>query len=349
MMHQKFLRVGVALVVATAITGCGGGGGGANIGRGDVPQDLSEGLTRSGPRGITVVNKAARSEPRAGSVMQSSNTDSRNVTRDEMDVTVGYANGRVTFVGTYDENGDGTPDVRIGTADADFTDSFRSDEDICAGCTNRARFAGRKWQGAFLGKQLAGERFLVAVYTDLQPGDPSRTDYMAGGIWLSVPENATSIDDLRFGAFADASDPFLQASMASLTGTATYQGDALGIYNDSEDIGEFYANVRLTADFGDGSALGTVRGSVFNFSLGDGTSAPLQELTLGAASLTDAEGGFFKGTTSGTGLNGNYSGRWGGQFAGNGAGHPSSVGGTFGGARSDDRVNFVGSFGAYRQ
>jgi len=178
-------------------------------------------------------------------------------------------------------------------------------------------------------------------------------DYLAGGIWLIVPDDAASAADYQFGAFADGSDPFLQSNLAAVTGTATYTGDATGVYSAKEAggiTGGFLdADVRLTANFGDANGLGTINGSLTNFAL-DGTPVP-GALNLGTANIGAQNSGFFRGAVTGADDERSYTGHWGGQFFGNGEadGRPGSVAGTFGGHSTDDVVSFVGAFGAHKQ
>ncbi len=179
------------------------------------------------------------------------------------------------------------------------------------------------------------------------------TDYLAGGVWLFVPDNATRAADYVFGAFVDGSDPFDQTNLVALQGTATYEGAATGVYSEktaeSTSIGFFDGAVELTADFGDASGLGTISGSITDFEVDgenrDGT------LNLGTATLGSQNNGFFEGAVTGSDNEYSYVGNWGGQFFGNGEsdGRPGSVGGTFGGSSTDDVINFVGAFGAYKQ
>ena len=179
----------------------------------------------------------------------------------------------------------------------------------------------------------------------------SDTDYLAGGVWLFLPDNATSADDVVFGAFGDGSDPFRQSNLVALQGAARYIGLATGVYIDtSEDEGGYWdGNVVLTADFGGRSDLGAIRGSVTGLELdGERYSG---SLSLGAADIGSSNSGFFEGRLSGNVEGVGLGGRWGGQFFGNSEadGKPGSVGGTLGG-RSDDRsASFVGAFGAYKQ
>ena len=72
------------------------------------------------------------------------------------------------------------------------------------------------------------------VWTDL-PGSSS-TDYMVGGFWLLVPDDPAG--DYRFGAFARGQNFFTRDtsnnSIAdSVTGEATYKGNASGLFASS--------------------------------------------------------------------------------------------------------------------
>ena len=178
-------------------------------------------------------------------------------------------------------------------------------------------------------------------------------DYLAGGVWLIVPDDASSAADYVFGAFADGSDPFLQSNLTAVQGTATYEGGCAGVYSEetggSTEIGYFDGDVRLVADFGTRSGLGTISGSITNFEV-DGVPES-GTLNLGTADIGSQDSGFFRGAVTGSDDERSYTGHWGGQFFGNGesAGKPGSVAGTFGGHSTDDAVNFVGAFGAHKQ
>ena len=179
------------------------------------------------------------------------------------------------------------------------------------------------------------------------------TDYLSGGVWLVVPDNATSADDYVFGAFVDGSDPFDQTNLVTLQGSATYEGGATGVYSEktaeSTSIGYFEGAVELTANFGGGNDLGTISGSITNFEV-DG-EPDVGMLSLGTAPIGSQDSGFFEGAVTGADDERTYVGNWGGQFFGNGEsdGRPGSVGGTFGGSSTDDEVNFVGVFGAHKE
>ncbi len=180
------------------------------------------------------------------------------------------------------------------------------------------------------------------------------TDYLAGGVWLFVPDTASSTDDYVFGVFARGEDPFNQGRIMALTGSATYMGGATGKYSQkdgsSTTIGSFEADVSLTASFGAADSLGTISGTITDFEL-DG-EATAGSLTLGEAAIGSANSGFFKGAVGGSDGSRTYAGKWGGQFFGNGAAstdHPGSVAGTFGAQSTDEAVNYIGFFGADRE
>ena len=181
-------------------------------------------------------------------------------------------------------------------------------------------------------------------------------DYLAGGIWVRVPADAASVDDYEFGAFVDGNDPFQQANLAGLTGTATYTGEATAVYSHQGNNRNYFvdADVSLTADFGDASSLGSISGTVSNVT-GEGPEADAYDgvsVSLGTARIGDADSGFFTGDTSTSGTDSTFTGKWGGQFYGNGAAasdHPGSVAGTFGAATADGSESFVGVYGADRQ
>ena len=177
------------------------------------------------------------------------------------------------------------------------------------------------------------------------------TDYLAGGIWGFVPDNATSADDVVFGAFADGNDPFRQSNLLALQDGARYVGGATGVYTvrSEDEVGYWDGNVTLDADFGGRSDLGSISGSVTGIDA-DGESA-LGSLSLGAANIGSSNSGFFEGRLGGN-VNGiDYTGRWGGQFFGNSEadGKPGSVAGTLGGRSQGRIVSFVGAFGAHKQ
>ncbi len=179
---------------------------------------------------------------------------------------------------------------------------------------------------------------------------------MAGGVWVRVPADATSVADYEFGAFVDGNDPFEQSNLAGLTGTATYSGEASAVYS-VVSTGQNYfpdAEASLTANFGDGAALGTIEGRIHDIT-GDGPASDSYDgvvINLGSAAIGGANSGFFTGDVTTAGTDSPFTGKWGGQFYGNGAAAtdpPGSVVGTFGAATANGGESFVGLFGADRE
>ena len=182
------------------------------------------------------------------------------------------------------------------------------------------------------------------------------TDYLAGGVWLFVPDDAVSADNFEMGAFGDGSDPFQQSNLMALQGTARYAGLATGIYSvrsqeEGNYIGWWDSAVSLTANFSGSSDLGTISGSLSNIKEWETNYLFSGTVTLGTANIGSSNSGFFEGRLNGTVDGHNFAGRWGGQFFGNGEadGRPGSVGGTLGGTSNDENRSFVGVFGAYKE
>ena len=437
-MRTPYLALVLAASVALVVAGCGGGGSGPRSmtdGGSTMPDD---GSTSQPPTMVptrtqaladptTAANvadamtRAAEALPSAGSVTQSSNVSSGNITADQVQVTHRYSD---TEVGTVEvRNGtrwsidinEGNlreiPDVDepwIGVeaskrieGGALYVDLYTDDE---SGYSEYTTTVGADYDFTFPGIQVGGEYVNEGgsinfpaelngvpgrstctgcsfVYTTGQlsmtggsmtftpsGGSPPTTltpgatetvteavrdpDYLSGGIWMIVPDDAMSADDYAFGAFVDGNDPF-RSNIAAVQGTASYDGDATGVYSDktggSTHIGYFDGDVSLTANFGSGSDLGTISGAITNFEV-DGYPED-GRLDLGTASIGSANSGFFRGSVTGSDDEHSYTGHWGGQFFGNeeADGRPGSVAGTFGGHSTDDVVSFVGAFGAHKQ
>ena len=130
--------------------------------------------------------------------------------------------------------------------------------------------------------------------------------------------------------------------MTTLTGTATYEGDADGLYHEEvageSDFMAFTADASLTADFEADDALGTITGTIDGFA-GLPEAFTGLEVTLGSAALTANEGGFFNAGTTATltldGMSRDLAGTWGGKFYDDtdstvDTDHPGTVAGTFG-------------------
>jgi hypothetical protein len=212
-------------------------------------------------------------------------------------------------------------------------------------------------------------------------------DYLVFGHWLFVPEDVTDIDEYEFGVFANGGDAFQVANLMALTGTASYSGDAAGVYyadglSSSPNTGTFTADVELMANFKTGSEYGTVSGEVNGFQFdGDANSSVVSlfptALNLTANAYNDYgamqgdqnifdrswptnpnphRGGWINGEIEGGSADdGSYmSGVWSGKFFGNGAAStdlPTSIGGAFSAHVWDNNQQsergLTGSFGAH--
>ncbi len=183
------------------------------------------------------------------------------------------------------------------------------------------------------------------------------TDYLSIGYWLYTPEDMEQ-NKYEMGVFADGSDPFNKDDIKQLRSDqgyedATYSGDAVGLHVSKAAAGAtpvinaFTADVKLTANFGRLTTLGSVTGEVFNFKVG-GEAKKSMDLTLDSADITEAaDGGFFSGDT--TQADGGFTGKWSGRFFSNNtiSREPGSAAGTFGAARGDDLESYIGTFGVY--
>ena len=359
MMYKTRFLLCLALVGAFALSACSSSGKKATSPTYDrlvAPAILSTDDANLGT--ATGLAAAAANDPVPGSVTQSSDADDP-----EVEVTVtGPANAPVISV-FYDIANNADPLVTTqGTRTAR---NLWTVGESPKGTTLYERLRGKTWRGAEFYRHVemddiesgspAGQLW-VDVYTDYE--GPDDTDYLAGGIWVFVPEDATTTAAYEFGAFADGNDPFNQTNLLAVTGEATYAGDATGLYSDQEDnVNVFFdALVELTANFGTDSTLGTIGGRIYDFTVRGADVPGNPQLTLAPATLTDSEGGFFTDATSMTWDGDTYTGKWGGQFYGNGAEDddpPGSVAGTFGATTGtpggDDAQTILGVYGAHRQ
>ena len=330
----------ISFVIASAImlSACGGGGGGGG-GSSKTTVSTPFGSVAGQSRSAAAQGKiaaAAIAVPAAGSVTQSSNTNTQSgITTDSVSTTV-----------EYDDNGQIIYTVENGNEWG--VDSAASDTRTL----NKGRYTD--WNFAELYKKLQYGRLWVDVYSDIgrPTGAMPDTDFLAGGIWVYVPDDATSVDDFTFGAFVHGSDPYDQDNLEGLIGEYTYTGDATGVYSVLADERNYFfdADVTLRANFDDISNLGTIEGHIDNVSVDDELVEGNPKLNLGSANIGGDNSGFFKGDTAMLYEGENYTGKWGGQFFGNDDSNPpGSVAGTFGAATSNGANSVLGVYGAGRQ
>ena len=232
------------------------------------------------------------------------------------------------------------------------------------------------------GELTPSETSDVLVFTPLvYAADP---DWLSLGAWLTVPDDVEG--DYAIGAFAYGNNPYkadTAINAGSIMGTATYSGEAFGRYAeatgiDGEDkaVGSFEATATLMADFGDGTAMGSIQGDLTGFTA-DGADKDDWDVNFEAATLKlgpqDADSDAntpdtfdapntalrFDAGASGHGTGGHaLTGYWNGQFYGGSADstdqpQPGSVAGTFGLTTERDNeddysLTMIGAFGAHK-
>ena len=181
------------------------------------------------------------------------------------------------------------------TADEMSVHLVRDDDDnLVYEVTDRAQIVVRVPSG------LPRQRGDLALYTDLIPGiEPDLSSYphevlgiwaWNGEVWVFWDKNP-SLPPVAFGA-------------ASPTGSATYEGDAVGLHAAGGGATKFLADVRLVADF-DGLTVG---GEVDGFRSLAGKSLGGLSVTLGETAFS-AQGDPFSGDTASGGTAGG--GKWG--------------------------------------
>ena len=176
--------------------------------------------------------------------------------------------------------------------------------------------------------------FELAAFTGLIPGiepDLSSYPHEVLGVWAWEDEGAA-------GAFWSRSPPVPPVDFGPefTTGSAVYEGDAAGVLAAAGTATKFVADVRLEADFGDG----TVGGAVSGFRSLAGAALDDLSVTLGETGFA-GDGAPFAGDTSAGGTAG--SGKWGGRWS---DGTGSAIGGTFGFAADDSSLAVLGAFTA---
>ena len=178
--------------------------------------------------------------------------------------------------------------------------------------------------------------FRLALFTDLTPGiEPDLSSYPHEllGVWATADE---------VGAFWSRSPEIPAAAFdaTSPTGTATYEGDAVGLRAANGAAAKFVADVEMVADFG----ANTVSGRVEKFRSLAGKAIDGFSVTLGATDFSpqgEPFGGDTTASSAGAGVPGD--GKWGARWS---DGKGWTMGGTFGFAATDGSVSLLGAFSA---
>ena len=294
----------IALVLGLLpLYGCGGGGGSGGGGSGGggsgggAPALDSVIISKAEENEIS---EAAGNKPGRGSVTQSSNASDDGVTTDRVSVMALYSGGQVQY--------------RVQNSTAGWSVDSAEDRVL-------ARPAGSTWDGAELMKRLQDGDLYVDVYSVRE-----NKDYVAGGFWIYVPDDATGLDDLDLGVSVDGSDPFRGSFPAS--GFGKHVGEATFMYSEDGRINFAEGTVRLDVGFAGKMVSGRI------IVLDEDGYPTGVELWLEPTPFGDSNSDFFQGDTGffpeAEALGFSGEGKWGGQFFGNGSGTPRVAGGTFG-------------------
>ena len=233
---------------------------------------------------------------------------------------------------------------------------------------------GTGWNGVALGKTIpTGRVGRAVVYSNIekQPdGGSADRYYLTLGAWLALPDDpAAASNNYNMGAFANghSATALLRNTVIQLTGTATYEGPATGLYTtagysgsggsrrlESAEVGSFTATARINADFGaTGSVTGRMSGTVTNF-MENGESLGNWTVNLYRTDLFQpASRELFYGRTTGSADGESMAGQWGLQFYRNStSGYPDSAVGVFTAstvASNNAALHLVGAYGADRR
>ena len=225
--------------------------------------------------------------------------------------------------GTYDGRVDWDYDNLIFTLEEGLTatliiDGTRDQKTTEITPTNASIASLGEWDGHEYKQQGMGVSNTVLVYNNPELAqrvrDPAgETDFLLFGWWLYEDGDTIRLSPLTTGS----SNPVAQVS--ELEGSATYKGEASGMYailTGIPDSGRFTASATLTADFGDASQDGTFSGMLDSFKGADGQdrswTVELGEASISAASVFEGENVVWK-VDGQTGI-GSDSGSWEGKL-----------------------------------
>ena len=221
----------------------------------------------------------------------------------------------------------------------------------------------------FTGSRAAREAVAAASAAE-------NANYLAFGVWMREDSDGNNTaDDPDFGAFAAGGAP-VTADLVAVTGTATYEGSATGIYTAGDSVDYFQGDATLEADFGTDTEQGNITGMIDQIVAGGNAMDDVIYLNDNATPTDNiATDGTFSGdarmgtaTTVDAVTTYTHNGSWSGQFFNAAMDDadttdvnesvttaPGSVAGTFGvtgtTGEGDDAVtrSYVGAFGAHTQ
>ena len=261
---MKHLHLGaITLSVGILLSACGGGGGG---GRGlvntDPPStpsaDMQTAFSGTETRDITAAAQTATNllnagrqpgAPVFGSVAQAFTDGISGVTG----VETSFNGGRFALQ-INRQNGSSTLLDTDRDLVSDVVEVSPSENLV----TNRNAVEGYVYR--------LNEREFTAAGVSVEWSNTDFTDYLSGGYWLHVDLDTQGVE---IGAFIDGPE-FADTIQVPVTGTATYNGRAAGVYlaeygtedpqipSGTLEQGEYAGRATLTADFGSNQISGRV-------------------------------------------------------------------------------------------
>ncbi len=245
---------------------------------------------------------------------------------------------------------------------------------------------GTGWNGVALGRTMISGRTTpphtvhAVLYSNIeqQPEGGSADEYyLTLGAWLVLPKDRNAPNwQYNLGVFAQghAATALTNTNLQALSGTATYEGPATGLYSKaayrgsllsrklrSAKVGSFTATATINANFGGaGNFTGAqFAGSVTNFrENGEPLGEWTVDLNAGLSSTNEPASepmtdDLFYGGTGGSADGQSLSGQWGVQFFRNRSGGDADYAvGTFTASTAgsnNDALHIVGAYGAESQ
>ena len=253
--------VAITLSVGLLLNACGGGGGGG----GQVAMDSMEPPAQSMP---TVDTQTAFGEARTPPTFSSgSSTSAIRGSLQQSNpafgsVAMNLYSPNLAPVRSVDTTFTGdrfTLSVRRTNGSGFTLDTNRHYTEVVSDSTTTTNLVTNRPFATGYMLDVSGTRVALAG-ASVEWSNADVTDYLAGGYWMTFDTSAGSVD---MGAFIDGTDyptPRDAAYTLPVTGTATYNGRAGGLYvasagTDAQlpgalEIGEYEGRATLTADFG---------------------------------------------------------------------------------------------------
>ncbi|MEG9862349.1 MAG: hypothetical protein V6Z81_07595 [Parvularculales bacterium] len=334
------LKTAIAVSSLIFLTACGGGGGSSAM----MPQQPSE-PTANEPQAQTLAlftELSQHGDLAAGAVAALRSASNSPASVDGPPGTVGIevttqssthedrAHADITIGATADEN---TYSLSIGR-DGETLDQYDVFLDSSSSGV-RAINLGRPYEASSFQEVIIlndGTDRSAMIAHDKMAGSE---EYFSWGMWVQAPdlmEESSDSSTFEYAAYAQGSHPYSQEALVPLTGTATYEGQAIGVaLIPDKDTNPFVADVALAVDFGDDQGEGLIEGTVDNFRYQNG-DGPISDFSLLEDAIGDnahSSGSFYGDALwQAAGLEDVY-GYWGGQFYGPSTGRPAAAAGTF--------------------